>query len=159
MKDARANKAPAKYAKQQSCSELYRQGAAMLYHSTEEVTRTAGKLKTTTTALLCTAQSTQQHCQNGCQINVSVLKTRQEDTFTSTTPCSTMYTSITTVNQSALHTCPRDQPKTDYTQTSSPTTALQAATSVEVTDLFVDHDIMRLFRHCLRSTGSILGSP
>jgi len=98
-------------------------------------------------------------CQDGCQINVSMLNTCQEDNFTNTTPCSTTYTSITTMNQSALHTCPREQLKTDSTQTSSPTTALQAATSIEVTDLLVDHDIMRLFEHCLHSVGGVLGPP
>ena len=60
------------------------------------------------------------------------------------------------MNQSALHTCPREQLKTGSMQTSSPATALQAATSVEVTDLLVDHDIMRLFGH---SVGGILGPP
>ena len=72
---------------------------------------------------------------------------------------STTYTRITTMNHSALHACPREQLKPDSTQTSSPTTALQAATSVKVTDLLVDHDIMRLFRHRLHSVGGVLGPP
>ncbi len=63
------------------------------------------------------------------------------------------------MNNYALRTCPKEQLKTHSMQTSSPTTALQAATSVKVTDLLVDHDIMRLFGHCRHSVGGILGPP
>ena len=131
----------------------------MLYHSTKEVTGTAGILKAITSCSAVHSNintiSVPGWLSNQC-VNT---QTCQEDSFTNITPSSTTYTSITTINQCALHTCPREQLKTDSTQTSSPTTTLQAATSIEVTDLLVDHDIMRLFGHRLQSVGGVLGSP